>query len=63
MYYQVHSTHENWRRQTGSKTQSELLVTEKALLQANNRALDILSSVVDKNEHGEIANCNIAKEA
>ncbi|KAG5558091.1 hypothetical protein RHGRI_008112 [Rhododendron griersonianum] len=46
------------------KATSELSAMEKAHLQANNRALDILFSVVDVNEHHrKIANCEIAKEA
>ncbi|KAG5562698.1 hypothetical protein RHGRI_005429 [Rhododendron griersonianum] len=44
------------------KTASELSVTEKPLLQANNRALDILFFAVDINEHRKIANYEIAKE-
>ncbi|KAG5566093.1 hypothetical protein RHGRI_001883 [Rhododendron griersonianum] len=45
------------------KFTSELSVKEKAVLQANNRALDILFSAVDVKEHRKIANCEIAKEA
>ncbi|KAI8563235.1 hypothetical protein RHMOL_Rhmol03G0096600 [Rhododendron molle] len=41
----------------------ELSREENAALQANNRALDILFSAVDVNEHRKIANCEIAKEA
>jgi len=45
------------------KPSSELSVAEKAQLQANNKALDILFSAVDVNEHRKISNCEIAKEA
>ncbi|KAG5565576.1 hypothetical protein RHGRI_001477 [Rhododendron griersonianum] len=45
------------------KSDSELSGSEKAELQANNRALDILFGAVDENEHQKIANCEIAKEA
>ncbi|KAI8530382.1 hypothetical protein RHMOL_Rhmol11G0053900 [Rhododendron molle] len=46
-----------------SKLTSELSVKEKAKLQGNNRALDILFTAVDVNEHCKIANYEIAKEA
>ncbi|KAG5565754.1 hypothetical protein RHGRI_001616 [Rhododendron griersonianum] len=45
------------------KLTAELSREGKAALQANNRALDILFSAVDVNEHRKIANCEIAKEA
>ncbi|KAI8543453.1 hypothetical protein RHMOL_Rhmol08G0219400 [Rhododendron molle] len=48
--------------ETVLKLTSELSKKEKAELQANNRALDILSGAVDVIEHRKIENCEIAKE-
>ncbi|XP_058184477.1 uncharacterized protein LOC131301965 [Rhododendron vialii] len=45
------------------KLSSELTDKEKAVLQANNHALDILFSAVDVTEHRKITNCEFAKEA
>lgn len=49
--------------ETVRKLSSKLSKIEKADLQANNKALDILFRAVDEVEHSKIANCEIAKEA